>query len=253
MQKRSKPNANGLDLCRGAINPGIRFTSIVPNVLIGYATSKTYMVQMMFPKILPPTFVALLFAIFIISFLHYTGHLQLLKMDMITIQLPSQDLSLWSRKYEHQSQYGQCLTAVVLCLKSFQLEIIMDPMVTISHSIASAGFLTVVGADSQHFQNGQDVAEKRVRGSGNWRVSAVLETQDVLNPSSAHLSQKNSSTITKVQAEYYEVVCDMTNAHFVFSVPMDGPPSFSTSLLTVQWILRFEFVASQLDVNWSKS
>ncbi len=25
MKKRSKPNANGLDLCRGAINPGIRF------------------------------------------------------------------------------------------------------------------------------------------------------------------------------------------------------------------------------------
>ncbi len=48
------------------------------------------------------------------------------------------------------------------------------------------------------------------------------------------------------------MVCDMTNTHFVFSVPMDGPPSFSTPLLTVQWILRFEFVASLPDVNWSE-
>ncbi|CAM6038986.1 unnamed protein product [Sphagnum compactum] len=83
-------------------------------------------------------------------------------------------------------------------------------------------------------------------------VSAVLETREVLNPSSVHPSRKNSSTITKVQSEYYEVVCDMTNTHFVFSVPMDGPPSFSTPLLTVQWILRFEFVASLPDVNWSE-
>ncbi|CAM6016522.1 unnamed protein product [Sphagnum balticum] len=83
-------------------------------------------------------------------------------------------------------------------------------------------------------------------------VSAVLETREVLNPSSVHPSRKNSSTITKVQSEYYEVVCDMTNTHFVFSVPMDGPPSFSTPLLTVQWILRFEFVASLPDVNWNE-
>ncbi|BBN02157.1 RAB6A-GEF complex partner protein 2 [Marchantia polymorpha subsp. ruderalis] len=83
-------------------------------------------------------------------------------------------------------------------------------------------------------------------------VSAVLETREILNPSYLHPSRKNSSVISKVQSEYFETVCDMLNSHFIFSVPLDGPASFSTPLISVQWILRFEFVASPPKVDWSK-
>ncbi|CAM6097364.1 unnamed protein product [Calypogeia fissa] len=83
-------------------------------------------------------------------------------------------------------------------------------------------------------------------------VSAVLETREILNPSYIHPSRKNSSMISKVQSEYFETVCDMIQSHFIFSIPMDGPPSFSTPLISVQWILRFEFVASPPKVDWSK-
>ncbi|KAL3695876.1 hypothetical protein R1sor_009952 [Riccia sorocarpa] len=83
-------------------------------------------------------------------------------------------------------------------------------------------------------------------------VSVVLETREILNPSYLHPSRKNSSVISKVQSEYFETVCDMLNSHFIFSVPLDGPASFSTPLISVQWILRFEFVASPPHVDWSK-
>ncbi|MCO5584642.1 hypothetical protein L7F22_038573 [Adiantum nelumboides] len=82
-------------------------------------------------------------------------------------------------------------------------------------------------------------------------ISAVLETREMLNPAFIHPSRKNSPVITKVQAEFNEAVADMLQTHFVFSIPFDGPPSFTTPQVSLQWVLRFEFVTSARDINWS--
>ncbi|EFJ38360.1 hypothetical protein SELMODRAFT_73467 [Selaginella moellendorffii] len=83
-------------------------------------------------------------------------------------------------------------------------------------------------------------------------VSVVLEIREVLNVLHLHPSRKNSQVISKIQSEYHEVVADVSQTHFLFSIPLDGPASFSTPHVTVQWVLRFEFVATPGNVEWSK-
>lgn len=83
-------------------------------------------------------------------------------------------------------------------------------------------------------------------------ISAVLETREVLNAAFIHPSRKNSPVITKVQAEFTEAVADMLQTHFVFCIPFDGPPSFSTPQVSLQWILRFEFVTTARNVDWTQ-
>jgi len=45
----------------------------------------------------------------------------------------------------------------------------------------------------------------------------------------------------QLHSEHHEVVADLHQTSFLFSIPIDGPMSFSTSKVTVQWSLRFEF------------
>jgi hypothetical protein len=45
----------------------------------------------------------------------------------------------------------------------------------------------------------------------------------------------------QLHSEHHEVVADLHQTSFLFSIPIDGPMSFSTSKVTLQWSLRFEF------------
>jgi RAB6A-GEF complex partner protein 2 len=45
----------------------------------------------------------------------------------------------------------------------------------------------------------------------------------------------------QLHSEHHEVVADLHQTSFLFSIPIDGPMSFCTSKVTVQWSLRFEF------------
>ncbi|KAJ1273404.1 hypothetical protein BS78_06G277800 [Paspalum vaginatum] len=81
-------------------------------------------------------------------------------------------------------------------------------------------------------------------GTGKRRcleVSITLETSETINPRALHPSRRSSPTITKLHSEHHEVVADLHQTSFLFSIPIDGPMSFSTSKVTVQWSLRFEF------------
>lgn len=81
-------------------------------------------------------------------------------------------------------------------------------------------------------------------------VLAVLETREILNPAAVHPSRKNSSTITKAYSEYFEIVNDVISTQFLFSIPLDGPASITTPLLSLEWILRFEFIVTPLNKEW---
>lgn len=48
----------------------------------------------------------------------------------------------------------------------------------------------------------------------------------------------------QVYDEQVEVTQDIVLSHFMFSVPFDAPPSFATQLVSLQWLLRFEFTAA---------
>ncbi|KAM7265534.1 hypothetical protein ACFE04_003217 [Oxalis oulophora] len=83
-------------------------------------------------------------------------------------------------------------------------------------------------------------------------VSITLETSETINRRFVHPSRRNSPTITKVQSDHHEVVADMVQTSFLFSIPTDGPMSFSTPCVSVQWVLRFEFFTTPRNVDWKR-
>ncbi|OMO60121.1 Reduced growth phenotype protein 1 [Corchorus capsularis] len=83
-------------------------------------------------------------------------------------------------------------------------------------------------------------------------VSVTLETSETINRRFVHPSRRNSPTITKVQSDHHEVVADLVQTSFLFSIPMDGPMSFSTPHVSVQWSLRFEFFTTPKNVDWTR-
>ncbi|KAI3985875.1 hypothetical protein MKX01_026661 [Papaver californicum] len=83
-------------------------------------------------------------------------------------------------------------------------------------------------------------------------VSITLETSETISQRFVHLSCRNAPVITKIQSDHYEVVADLVQTSFLFSIPMDGPMSFSTPLVSVQWALRFEFFTTPKNVDWRR-
>ena len=83
-------------------------------------------------------------------------------------------------------------------------------------------------------------------------VSVTLETSETISRRFIHPSRRNSPTITKIQSDHHEVVADLVQTSFLFSIPMDGPMSFSTSHVSVQWVLRFEFFTTPKNVDWRR-
>ena len=58
--------------------------------------------------------------------------------------------------------------------------------------------------------------------------------------------------IVQVHSDHHEVVADLVQTSFLFSIPMDGPMSFSTRYVSVQWALRFEFLTTPKNVDWTR-
>ncbi|KAJ4749121.1 RAB6A-GEF complex partner protein 2 [Rhynchospora pubera] len=82
-------------------------------------------------------------------------------------------------------------------------------------------------------------------------VSVSLEMSESINQKYIHPSRRVSPTITKVHSEHHEVVADIRQTSFLFSVPIDGPITFSTPKVSVQWSLKFEFYTTPegLDIS----
>ncbi|KAK8613409.1 hypothetical protein V6N13_101171 [Hibiscus sabdariffa] len=83
-------------------------------------------------------------------------------------------------------------------------------------------------------------------------VAVTLETSETISRGFVHPSRRNSPTITRVQSDHHEVVADLIQTSFLFSIPMDGPMSFSTPSVSVQWVLRFEFFTTPKNVDWTR-
>ena len=55
----------------------------------------------------------------------------------------------------------------------------------------------------------------------------------------------------QVYDEHQELTPDTILTHFLFSLPVDAPPSFATQLVSLRWVLRFEFTAAhQSSSSW---
>lgn len=92
-------------------------------------------------------------------------------------------------------------------------------------------------------------------GEGSRRcleVSVTLETSEVINERYVHPSRRSSLTIKKIQSDHHEVVADLVQTSFLFTIPLDGPMSFSTPYIAVQWALRFEFFTTPKNVDLAR-
>ncbi|KAL2503473.1 Rgp1 [Abeliophyllum distichum] len=83
-------------------------------------------------------------------------------------------------------------------------------------------------------------------------LTITLEMTETISRRSVHPSRRHSPTITKVHSDHHEVVADLVQTSFLFSIPMDGPMTFSTHYVSVQWALRFEFLTTPKNVDWTR-
>ncbi|KAJ0987099.1 hypothetical protein J5N97_005455 [Dioscorea zingiberensis] len=83
-------------------------------------------------------------------------------------------------------------------------------------------------------------------------VSITLESSETINQRFVHPSRRSSLMTTKVHSDHHEVVSDLVQTSFLFSIPMDGPMSFSTPYISVQWALRFEFFTTPKHVDLTR-
>lgn len=83
-------------------------------------------------------------------------------------------------------------------------------------------------------------------------VSVTLEISETIKQHFVHPSRRSSPTITKIQSDHHEVVADLVQSSFLFSIPVDGPMSFATPCVSVQWLLRFEFFTTPKGANLNK-
>ncbi|CAI5464722.1 unnamed protein product, partial [Closterium sp. Yama58-4] len=84
-------------------------------------------------------------------------------------------------------------------------------------------------------------------------VSVLLEMHEVINPRALHTSRRVAAAASAaktplhlpvLQMEHHEVTVDLLHTHFIFTIPSDAAASFATPIISLQWILRFEFCAS---------
>ncbi|XP_019243093.1 PREDICTED: uncharacterized protein LOC109223292 isoform X2 [Nicotiana attenuata] len=80
----------------------------------------------------------------------------------------------------------------------------------------------------------------------------TLEMTETISRRFVHPSRRHAPSITKVHSDHHEVVADLIQTSFIFSIPMDGPMSFSTHYVSVQWALRFEFFTTPKNVDLSR-
>ncbi|XP_008782854.2 uncharacterized protein LOC103702287 isoform X2 [Phoenix dactylifera] len=83
-------------------------------------------------------------------------------------------------------------------------------------------------------------------------VSITLETSETINQHFVHTSRRSLPTITKIQSEHHEVVADLVQTSFLFSIPIDGPMSFSNPKISVQWSLCFEFFTTPKNLDLTR-
>lgn len=83
-------------------------------------------------------------------------------------------------------------------------------------------------------------------------LSITLEMTETISRRYVHPSRRHAPSITKVHSDHHEVVADLIQTSFLFSIPMDGPMSFSTHYVSVQWALRFEFFTTPKNADLSR-
>ncbi|XP_052879110.1 uncharacterized protein LOC108479780 isoform X2 [Gossypium arboreum] len=75
---------------------------------------------------------------------------------------------------------------------------------------------------------------------------------DMIGGTLIFFHEEGARRCLEVQSDHHEVVADLVQTSFLFSIPMDGPMSFSTHHISVEWALRFEFFTTPKNLDWTR-
>ena len=77
-----------------------------------------------------------------------------------------------------------------------------------------------------------------------WRCQSytvMLETEEEVSATWRSASSQKSCVIRRLHCEHTEFTGDVFMTNFMFTIPSNAPPSFKTPLLSLRWVLKFEF------------
>eukprot|EP00210_Caulerpa_lentillifera_P005491 g5251.t1 len=74
--------------------------------------------------------------------------------------------------------------------------------------------------------------------------TVMLETEEEVHDEwkPMKMKQREEQVIRRLHCEHVECTNDVLMTNFMFTIPSNAPPSFQTPLVTLRWILRFEFL-----------
>jgi len=75
-----------------------------------------------------------------------------------------------------------------------------------------------------------------------FQVSVRLELEESIEPSFCNPSRAKKPIIKNTFAEHHELTYSTLHSSFSFQIPIEGAQEFATELVSVRWLLQFEFI-----------
>ncbi|KAN0036461.1 hypothetical protein ACTFIV_001756 [Dictyostelium citrinum] len=75
-----------------------------------------------------------------------------------------------------------------------------------------------------------------------FKVLIKLECEEIVDSKYLQSTRGSNKPIRKLYGELHEFTTNLRQTHFIFHIPVEASPEFSTKYVSVKWSLRFEFV-----------
>ncbi|DBB01899.1 TPA: hypothetical protein ACH3X1_000495 [Trebouxia sp. C0004] len=131
-------------------------------------------------------------------------------------------------------------------LRSYNLKVGDQPLVRLALHPPLEGRLQLGAtiAGTLDFRFSQEAAQQSGAAPKCVQVVVMLETEEVVQDRWQAPGKRQTGPVRKVYDEHQELTANTILTHFMFSLPFEECPTFSTHLVQYKWVLRFEFTAT---------
>ncbi|KAL0039325.1 hypothetical protein WJX79_003514 [Trebouxia sp. C0005] len=131
-------------------------------------------------------------------------------------------------------------------LRSYNLKVGDQPLVRLALHPPLEGRLQLGAtiAGTLDFRFSQEAAQQSSAAPKCVQVVVMLETEEVVQDRWQAPGKRQTGPVRKVYDEHQELTANTILTHFMFSLPFEECPTFSTHLVQHKWVLRFEFTAT---------
>jgi len=85
-----------------------------------------------------------------------------------------------------------------------------------------------------------------------FQVSVRLECEESIDSSVCNPIRVKKPSVKLTVGEHHELTHDTLHTSFSFQIPVDGTQEFSTDLVSVQWLLEFQFMTASATAKESQ-